>query len=387
MTLYPGFYNEFQCIGSHCKNTCCAGWNISIDETTYQAYQQLRGRFGQFVRLNLIQGEQGTSIRMAEGNLCPFLNKDRLCQLHLQFGSGFLSNTCRKFPRKQVTFEDFSMKTLSLSCEQVLRLLYCNTAPVTLIVEEDQTSCLPDRFRQHIQEITQYLSFCIDLLQDSDIPLGSALGALLHTGNTVSHLFKHRTYDTLPDTITQTRLIFSDLEQTKQTISHEEFRQVTDQLCFVVIDTFCQIAKEMNYPKHELFIWDSSFFDLSDPARKEALCMCRQKQNKSDRHRNFIRHLAAHNMVEIGMALCSDSEQDLFTKKMCLYLILIEYLPLTWRKSCLEGSADYLSRLAGICRIFDQRHDIEQIVLPIIHDLLHPDILSYTMTLMDLFDF
>ena len=30
--LYPDYYRDFHCIASACEDTCCAGWQIAIDE-------------------------------------------------------------------------------------------------------------------------------------------------------------------------------------------------------------------------------------------------------------------------------------------------------------------------------------------------------------------
>ena len=43
---YPDYYDEFQCIADRCKDTCCAGWEIDIDDASYEAYQKVPGEFG-----------------------------------------------------------------------------------------------------------------------------------------------------------------------------------------------------------------------------------------------------------------------------------------------------------------------------------------------------
>ena len=30
----PDYYHEFSCIAGECEDTCCAGWQIVIDEKT-----------------------------------------------------------------------------------------------------------------------------------------------------------------------------------------------------------------------------------------------------------------------------------------------------------------------------------------------------------------
>ena len=46
----PNFYNSFHCIADRCKDSCCIGWEIDIDEDTYDYYQQVDGEFGKRLR-------------------------------------------------------------------------------------------------------------------------------------------------------------------------------------------------------------------------------------------------------------------------------------------------------------------------------------------------
>lgn len=40
--LVPEYIEDFSCIGSACEDTCCAGWNITVEKKTYQAYRKVR---------------------------------------------------------------------------------------------------------------------------------------------------------------------------------------------------------------------------------------------------------------------------------------------------------------------------------------------------------
>lgn len=41
----PSFFDQFKCIGSACTDTCCAGWEIEVDETTAEGYLNEKGAF------------------------------------------------------------------------------------------------------------------------------------------------------------------------------------------------------------------------------------------------------------------------------------------------------------------------------------------------------
>lgn len=44
--VYPDYYRQFTCIGGKCPDTCCAGWEIVIDDKTLEKYKKYPGGFG-----------------------------------------------------------------------------------------------------------------------------------------------------------------------------------------------------------------------------------------------------------------------------------------------------------------------------------------------------
>ena len=50
----PGYYKNFHCISSECKDNCCVGgWQIDIDEETAEYYSTVNGDFGKKLRDNI----------------------------------------------------------------------------------------------------------------------------------------------------------------------------------------------------------------------------------------------------------------------------------------------------------------------------------------------
>ena len=43
--VVPDYYKEFKCIADKCEDTCCAGWQIVIDEKSLAKYKKIRGDF------------------------------------------------------------------------------------------------------------------------------------------------------------------------------------------------------------------------------------------------------------------------------------------------------------------------------------------------------
>ncbi len=35
----PEYYKDFKCIAGACTDTCCAGWDVDVDEKSYDYYK------------------------------------------------------------------------------------------------------------------------------------------------------------------------------------------------------------------------------------------------------------------------------------------------------------------------------------------------------------
>lgn len=40
---YPVYYKEFVCAAGDCPDTCCAGWDVVVDEETAARYAAVEG--------------------------------------------------------------------------------------------------------------------------------------------------------------------------------------------------------------------------------------------------------------------------------------------------------------------------------------------------------
>ena len=41
----PDYYKKFSCIADACPDTCCAGWQIVIDDKSLKKYRHFKGTF------------------------------------------------------------------------------------------------------------------------------------------------------------------------------------------------------------------------------------------------------------------------------------------------------------------------------------------------------
>ena len=123
----PDYYRQFQCAAGQCEDTCCAGWQIQIDERSLGRYARLKGRAWRKLRRSIRWRQR--IFRQKEGKRCVFLNQDNLCEMYTELGEKSLCRTCRLYPRHIEEFEGIREITLSLSCPVVARLLMNREEP------------------------------------------------------------------------------------------------------------------------------------------------------------------------------------------------------------------------------------------------------------------
>ena len=133
----PSFFDQFKCIGSACTDTCCAGWEIEVDETTAEGYLTEKGAFGDRLRRE-IGSEPGEYFFKLQNNRCPFLNKENLCDIFINLGEDRLCDICREHPRFYNWFGDYTEVGLGLCCEEAERLLFSDSKPLTFVEEVTQ---------------------------------------------------------------------------------------------------------------------------------------------------------------------------------------------------------------------------------------------------------
>ncbi len=130
----PHYFEQFRCVAAECEDTCCAGWQIVIDDETIEKYKNVGGAFGNRLR-NSIDWEKGCFCQYDKR--CAFLNEDNLCDLHIEAGEHMLCNTCRDYPRHMEEFEGLREGSLSLSCIEAAKIILGCKEPVQFLKFED----------------------------------------------------------------------------------------------------------------------------------------------------------------------------------------------------------------------------------------------------------
>lgn len=152
--IVPDYYKKFKCLASDCPATCCAGWQIMIDDKSLKKYASCPGIFGNRL-VNSINWEEGRFKQYH--SRCAFLNEQNLCDIHLEKGPDFLCRTCRRYPKHVEVYENEREISLSLSCPMVARLLLDKTDQAQFLTTEKVRKNDGDHLQKNDDDFDEFL--------------------------------------------------------------------------------------------------------------------------------------------------------------------------------------------------------------------------------------
>lgn len=177
----PHYYSQFKCIAGKCPDTCCAGWQIMIDDKTLRKYKKAKGPFAG--RLYNSVDWKGHCLKQYDRK-CAFLNEEGLCDLHIEGGAGMLCKTCRNYPRHIEEFENVREITLSLSCPEAARIVLSCEETVSFLSKEDKKEEYEEAFDDLLYDkLLDAREVMIHILQDRTYPLRTRLAMILALGH------------------------------------------------------------------------------------------------------------------------------------------------------------------------------------------------------------
>ena len=191
----PDYYDRFKCIAGACEDTCCAGWQVDVDDDTYEYYRKLTGPFGDRLHSVMIEPTKKAEGQFAirENGRCPFLNDDNLCDLITELGEEALCVTCDQYPRYTTEFGNLRETGIALSCKTAAELILREDRRAGFTEYED-----PNRFPS-LNEIdgSRYLGVmaarekAFALLADRSCSIWQRLCLLLYFATDIQKTMKH----------------------------------------------------------------------------------------------------------------------------------------------------------------------------------------------------
>lgn len=177
----PDYYNRFSCIKGACRHSCCIGWEIDIDEASLQKFHAVEGQIGRRLRESIDESGETACFRLSEGERCPFLNQDGLCDLILELGADSLCDICADHPRYRSFFSDREEIGLGLCCEEAARIILMQDAQVHTVTLHDDGGCEENTADEDfLLELREGL---ISIAQDRSMPLQARIENLMRAAD------------------------------------------------------------------------------------------------------------------------------------------------------------------------------------------------------------
>ena len=175
----PHYYRKFQCTADKCPDTCCAGWQIVIDEKTLEKYHTYEGAFGNRLA-NSIDWREGV-FKQYEDKRCAFLDENNLCDIYTEAGPEMFCRTCKSYPRHFEEFENVREISLAMSCPEAAKLILESKEPVSFLTVEK-------KYKEDIYEDFDFLLYSklvdareiiFEILQDRTKPVRERMAMVL----------------------------------------------------------------------------------------------------------------------------------------------------------------------------------------------------------------
>lgn len=177
--LFPRYVSRFRCIGADCEDTCCSGWDVTIDQKSFVAYADpskaypaaLRGLFKNKLQIQMppTREKYAKAINDPATNDCPFL-QERWCAIHRDVGEDKLSNTCFNFPRYTRDIQGSIEQSLTLSCPEAARLALLEADAFDFVegevsVRPETLTVIAEKWGLSLHEMNEIRIFCFQLMR------------------------------------------------------------------------------------------------------------------------------------------------------------------------------------------------------------------------------
>lgn len=134
------YLKEFKCTCGDCPDSCCIGWDVDIDQVTYERYMALKEphlvkRYQKLIKPYPYYFDTAVDfarVKLPHSKRCPFLTEKGLCMTQSELGEEYLSNVCATFPRISNQINGVVETTLTLSCPVAAHLVLLTDTPLVL---------------------------------------------------------------------------------------------------------------------------------------------------------------------------------------------------------------------------------------------------------------
>ena len=195
-------FDRFRCAGGACKDTCCVRDKLELDNKTYFEYQRVIAKgdaFGRRMVASISERNGVACFRMRENGECPFLMRDRRCELYIRLGPDKISETCRKYPTYAKEYGNYRETGCRFSCPEVLRLVLTHPEKFEIRARENDTE--PISFKNLNADLLPLISpvreAFLNIAQDARNSLQATTTLLLKLASEVQNVVDRKAYGEL----------------------------------------------------------------------------------------------------------------------------------------------------------------------------------------------
>lgn len=169
------YYHKFKCTAQECKHTCCAGWDMCIDESTLLNYKNDYSEFATALKKGVDYKRK--CFKADKKGRCAFLNGENLCEIIINLGEKSLCQICRDHPRFRSCFDDRVETGLGFACEEATRIILSYKEKIQpILVSEDDSEKETSFIQAQILKLRQS---ALDIIQNREVDINQRLTALL----------------------------------------------------------------------------------------------------------------------------------------------------------------------------------------------------------------
>ena len=176
----PVWDREFCCMASACPDTCCAGWEIVVDDVSADRFRAMEDAMGKRMQQSLVTVDGETQLNRHGNGRCVLLNEHNLCDLYVMYGEGALCRTCRLHPRFVADYGARREIMPGLSCPAWIETYLLRGEKVTFVTEEtDDPIAYTDIDASLFFQLYRARTSALDMLQDPMLPINERMTRLL----------------------------------------------------------------------------------------------------------------------------------------------------------------------------------------------------------------
>ena len=171
---------DFRCLASDCPDTCCAGWEIVVDDESADRFRAMEDGMGKRLRQALVTVDGETQLKRRPDGRCVLLNDRSLCDLYALYGEDALCRTCRLHPRFVADYGARREVMPGLSCPAWIETYLLDTEKVTFVTEEtDDPITYTDIDAGWFFQLYRARAAALKTVQDRSLTINNRLRRLL----------------------------------------------------------------------------------------------------------------------------------------------------------------------------------------------------------------